>query len=79
MQTSVILFFSGFLGVLSLIIGVIAGWYANDVVYSLRNQDNPTEMYTPHPEMYDEEGMWINEELYSVKFVTEEDEEDDNH
>ena len=77
MQTSVILFFSGMFGVLSLIVGVIAGWYANDVVFAMRNQE--TNGYTPHPEMYDEEGVWINEELYSVKFVTEDEDDDDYH
>lgn len=76
MQVSVILFFSAVFGLLSLIIGFISGWYVNDVVYALRSQD---QGYTQHPEMYDDNGVWINEELYSVKFVQEDDDEDDNH
>ena len=30
-----------------------------------------------HPEMLDGEGQWINEELLSVRFVDEDDYEDD--
>jgi hypothetical protein len=30
-----------------------------------------------HPEMYDDEGMVINEELLSVRFVDEDDYEDE--
>ena len=73
MQTSVILFFSGIGVVLSLIVGVIAGWYINDVVYQLVSKDEQQG----HPEMYDQDGVWINEELLSVRFVDEE--EDDYH
>lgn len=73
MQTSVILFFSGIGVVLSLIVGVIAGWHINDVVYQLVSKNEQQG----HPEMYDQDGVWINEELLSVRFVDEE--EDDYH
>lgn len=73
MQMSVILFFSGALIFLSIIVGIIAGWHINDVVYQLIANKNEIT----HPEMYDENGIWINEELLSVKFVKEEEEEDD--
>jgi hypothetical protein len=73
METSVILFFSGIGVILSLIVGVIAGWHANDVVYQFLSKDNQQG----HPEMYDQNGVWINEELLSVRFVDEE--EDDYH
>lgn len=73
MQTSVILFFSGVFVFLSLIVGIIAGWHINDVVYNLIQQKNEIS----HPEMYDRDGMWINEELLSVKFVNEEEEEEE--
>ena len=73
MQTSVILFFSDIGVVLSLIVGVIAGWHINDVVYQLVSKDEQQG----HPEMYDQDGVWINEELLSVRFVDEE--EDDYH
>ena len=32
---------------------------------------------TLHPEMYDEDGHWINEELLSVRFVDEDEIEED--
>ena len=73
MQMSVILFFSGALIFLSITVGIIAGWHINDVVYQLIANKNEIT----HPEMYDENGIWINEELLSVKFVKEEEEEDD--
>jgi hypothetical protein len=73
MQTSVILFFSGVFVFLSIIVGIIAGWHINDVVYNLVQK----KQESLHPEMYDEDGLWINEELLSVKFVNEEEEEDD--
>jgi len=73
MQTSVILFFSGVFVFLSMVVGIIAGWHINDVVYNLIANKNEIS----HPEMYDENGIWINEELLSVKFVKEEEEEDD--
>ena len=73
MQTSVILFFSGAFVFLSLIVGIIAGWHLNDVIFPLTNKDEQGG----HPEMYDANGVWINEELLSVRFVDEE--EDDHH
>jgi hypothetical protein len=73
MQTSVILFFSGAFVFLSLIVGIIAGWHLNDVIFQLTNKDEQGG----HPEMYDANGVWINEELLSVRFVDEE--EDDHH
>ena len=75
MQTSVILFFSGVFVFLSMVVGIIAGWHINDVVYNLVQKRE--EGGFTHPEMYDEDGIWINEELLSVKFVKEEEEEDD--
>lgn len=75
MQTSAILFFSGVFVFLSLIVGIIAGWHINDVVYNLIQKKNEIT----HPEMYDENGIWIHEELLSVKFVNEEEEEEDDY
>ena len=34
---------------------------------------NEEESVSMHPEMYDQTGQYINEELYSVKFVDEDD------
>ena len=66
MQTSVILFFSGIGVVLSLIVGVIAGWHINDVVYQFVSKDEQQG----HPEMYDQDGVWINEEPVSYTHLT---------
>ena len=73
MPTSVILFFSGCISFLAIIVGIIAGWHINDIVYAMNRKDE----YQGHPEMYDEDGIWINEELLSVKFVNEQEDEDD--
>jgi hypothetical protein len=75
MPLSVILFFSGAISILAIIVGIIAGWHINDVVYNLVQKKE--EYAGGHPEMYDQDGIWINEELLSVKFVEEEEEEDD--
>jgi hypothetical protein len=62
--------------VLFLIVGIIAGWFINDIVYNFYNKNNSLQL---HPEMYDEDGIVINEELLSVRFIEEEEEgeEDD--
>lgn len=75
MTTPVTLFFSGCFMVLFLIVGIIAGWFINDIVYNFYNKNNPQL----HPEMYDDDGIVINEELLSVRFVDEEEEEEDDY
>ena len=32
--------------------------------------------YENHPEMYDQQGNWLHEELLSVKFINEDDEDE---
>ena len=59
-----------------MIVGVIAGWHINDVVYSMTQKNNSLQL---HPEMYDDDGIIINEELLSVRFVDEEDAEEDDY
>lgn len=68
------LFFSGCFMVLFMIVGIIAGWHINDIVYNLYNR-NSLQL---HPEMYDDEGIMINEELLSVRFIDEEEEEEED-
>lgn len=74
METPTLLFISGCLMVLFLIVGVISGWFINDIVYNLYQQK--VQM---HPEMYDDQGIVINEELLSVRFIDEEEEEEDDY
>ena len=77
MNTPVVLFFSGCFMVLFMVVGLIVGWFVNDLVYSFMNKNNGLQL---HPEMYNQDGFLINEELLSVKFIDEdEEEEDDNY
>jgi hypothetical protein len=70
MPTTVILFFSTIITALFFLVGVTIGWTANDFFYNMMAKDD-----VMHPEMYDEEGLVINEELLAVRFV--DDDEDD--
>jgi len=70
MTTPVILFFMTMITALFFVVGVTIGWTANDFLYNMLARNDVL-----HPEMYDEDGMVINEELYSVKFINED--EDD--
>ena len=76
MTTAVILTFSTILMFLFGIVGGLIGWTANDFLYAYMNTKSnlPT-----HPEMYDEDGMVVNEELYAVKFKDEEDADEDGY
>ena len=59
MQTSVILFFSGVFVLLSMVVGIIAGWHINDVVYSLV-QKKKKVLHTPRCMMKMESGSTKN-------------------
>ncbi len=75
MPSTEVLFFSGVSIILSLILGVIIGWVANDFLYNFMH----TKTNLPqHPEMYDDNGMVLNEELLSVKFLDEDEVYDDD-
>jgi hypothetical protein len=74
MESSTILFFSACFMILFLMVGVIAGWFINDIVYNFYNKNNTPQL---HPEMYDDDGIVINEELLSVRFIDEEEEEEE--
>jgi len=58
--------------ILFLLVGIIAGWFINDIVYNFTNKNNSVQL---HPEMYDENGIMINEELLSVRFINDEEED----
>ena len=75
METNVILFFSSVGMVMFLAIGGIVGWiYKETVDASIYAKSGGIT----HPEMLDEDGYLINEELYSVRFIDNElDDEDD--
>ena len=73
METATILFFSATASFLFLCVGIVMGWvgkqFMHDYFYSKE------EMQAMHPEMYDVDGMIINEELLSVRFIEDNDDE----
>tara|TARA_Y100000401_G_C8234257_1_gene179680 strand:+ start:395 stop:670 length:276 start_codon:yes stop_codon:yes gene_type:complete len=70
--TTYVLFFSATSSFLFLCVGIVAGWTAKDFMhdYFYTEEESVSNM---HPEMYDQAGQYIHEELYSVKFVDEDD------
>lgn len=75
---STIVYFSATVSFIFLCVGVIIGWTINEklheYMYGKLAQDDEDNV---HPEMIDEDGYLINEELLYVRFV-EEDEYDDD-
>lgn len=76
MESSTVMLFSICFMILFLIVGIIAGWFINDIVYNFYNKNNSLQL---HPEMYDEDGIVIREELLSLRFIDEEEEEEDDY
>ena len=75
METSVILFFSAVGMIFTLILGGVVGWIYEDTVDSntyKRQLDNL------HPEFLDGNGSFINEELLAVRFMDDDDLDDDD-
>tara|TARA_B100000945_G_scaffold77852_1_gene60155 strand:+ start:1197 stop:1433 length:237 start_codon:yes stop_codon:yes gene_type:complete len=74
MTDSMILFFSATSSFLFLCVGIVVGWTAKDFVHDyMWSRDEISH----HPEMYDENGIMINEELLSVKFINEDEKDDE--
>ena len=73
MATATILFFSATLSFLFLCVGVVAGWTVKDFMHDYFYTRD--EFQNMHPEMYDDEGLIINEELLSVRFIEDDDDE----
>ena len=73
MAQATIVYFSATVSFIFLCVGVIAGWTANEKLHEYMY--GKLEAENVHPEMLDDEGYLINEELLSVRFV-DEDEED---
>ena len=76
MTETLIIYISATASFLFLAVGVIAGWTANEVKHDMLYA-RETENETLHPEMYDQQGQWINEELLSVRFVNEDEIEEE--
>lgn len=73
METATILFFSATTSFIFLCVGIVAGWTVKDFMHDYFYTRE--EVQTMHPEMYDDEGLLINEELLSVRFVEDDDDE----
>ena len=71
MADTTLLFFSATTSFLFLCVGIVAGWAAKDFVHDYFWSRDEAQM--SHPEMYDENGYMLNEELLTVKFINEED------
>ncbi|MGA1403002.1 MAG: DUF2973 domain-containing protein [Candidatus Nanopelagicaceae bacterium] len=76
MAQATVVYFSATVSFIFLCVGVIAGWTANEKLHEFMYGRAETE--NVHPEMLDEDGYLINEELLSVRFVDEDDEDYDD-
>jgi len=74
MTETTILYFSATVSFIFLCVGVFAGWTVNE---KLHEYIYATQQENVHPEMLDGDGQWINEELLSVRFVDEEEYDED--
>jgi hypothetical protein len=70
-MVAVSLVFGSFLTVLFLIVGVLTGWVARE--YMMNHQEIPRF----HPEMYDENGNIIPDEILAVRFENDYDYDDE--
>ena len=68
------LVFGSFLTIMFLLIGIIGGWVARDYMLNYR------EIPRPHPEMFDELGNLVPDEIVAFRFENnyDNDEEDDD-
>ena len=76
--TPYILFFCGVGIIGSFLIGVMIGWFGNDLIYAFLNKNK----ISVHPEFLDENGNIIPDEILAVRFENDdydynEDEEED--
>ena len=77
MDASLTVVITSFMILGSLALGTTIGWMANDAfgIY-LQAQAPQVQM---HPEMYDDDGTVIRQELYSVRFIPDEGFFDDDY
>jgi hypothetical protein len=62
------LVFGSFMTVLFLIVGIVAGWVARE--YMMIHQEGAKHI-AYHPEFYDNDGNFIDQEIISVRFEQE--------
>lgn len=73
--TPYILFFCGAGIIGSFIIGVMIGWFGNDIVCAFLNKNRSVQAI--HPEFFDENGNLLPDEILAVRFENEEDDDED--
>ncbi|NDB57780.1 DUF2973 domain-containing protein [bacterium] len=71
-MVSLALFFSAFLIVMFGILGFVFGWFGREYFENSTHKNRLSD----HPELFDDNGNPINSELYSVRFMFDEDEEE---
>ena len=76
MTETLLIYISATASFLFLAVGGLAGWTANEVKHDMLYA-RETENEILHPEMYDQQGQWINEELLSVRFLDEDEIEEE--
>ena len=76
--TPYILFYAGFAILATFVIGFFTGWITNNVIGQFLIRPVP---FTAHPEMFDENGRVIPDEILALRFEnhndTDEEEDDD--
>jgi hypothetical protein len=72
---SQILFFSGVSIIGFFIVGFFVGWFTNDIVAAFLNRQR--QVIPLHPEMFDENGNIIPDEILSLRFENNEEDDDD--
>jgi len=75
MAESTLVYLSATFSFVFLCVGVFAGWTVNEKYHEYMYA---TQQENVHPEMLNEEGQWINEELLSVRFLKDDDEDYDD-
>ena len=75
MTETMMIFISVTTSFIFLAIGVIFGWVAAEV--KQEHMYNVQEEQGVHPEMLNSHGQWINEELLSVRFLNEDEIEEE--
>ena len=76
--TPYIVFFSAFAILATFVIGFFTGWIVNNVGGQFLSRPTP---FTVHPEMFDENGQLIPDEIVALRFENDNDtseEEDDD-
>ncbi|AHB80616.1 hypothetical protein S-MbCM7_202 [Synechococcus phage ACG-2014h] len=74
MTETLLVYISATVSFIFLCIGVFAGWTVNEKMHEYMYASSQENV---HPEMFDGQGQWINEELLSVRFVDEEELEEE--